>query len=459
MYKLKNKKNIVWLLLIVIVLLGSFIRFYHLDQESLWTDEMVTLDHVREKSFSGLYKSVESKELMGPGYFILLKKWTFFFGETEFSLRFLSAFFDSLSIILVYLIGRKIFNHKIGILSSLFFSTTMLQIVYAQEARPYSLFGFLVLLSTYLLLMSWNNNKNWIVYLSVIVISLYTIHMTFFVILIHLIFTFFYKRKKTKNNILIICATILLYIPGIPILLQQIFVRQENLSRNLIIRGVPHLLGKLGIGFYLIPVSLLTIILFLSIYYFRRIKISKKTLINVSIITIIGLFILQIVFLEISLRSFALIRHSFFLMPFIIIFVSRGLSLIKTSKLKTLLIGLIILFNCITLSIYFTETTKAPWNSVVKIIESNSYSPVIVFDREGTNTDLYKYYSTKNAKLIHDFNLNKLKLILFEGQGFWLISSRNFNQKDDYVQLFNNNFRLQFFQENKEMKIYHYLVK
>ena len=68
-----KQKNLVISLLILIFIIGGFVRFYDLDKESLWTDEMVTISHVREESFQGLINSVENKELMPPGYFILLK--------------------------------------------------------------------------------------------------------------------------------------------------------------------------------------------------------------------------------------------------------------------------------------------------------------------------------------------------------------------------------------------------
>ena len=153
---MKQKKK-VYFWLFLIILLGIGLRFYNLSAESLWTDEMVSLMHTQRSNDLEIIDSVTNMELMPPGYFLILDRWINYFGNSEFSLRFLSVLFDSLSILLVFLIATKLFNKKIGLISAFLLATTMLQIVYAQEARPYSLFGFLVLLSTYLLILAFDN--------------------------------------------------------------------------------------------------------------------------------------------------------------------------------------------------------------------------------------------------------------------------------------------------------------
>src|SRR3989338_8529152 len=97
-----------WLLLIVLLVAG--LRFYDLGGEALWTDEMVSLRHVQDTSFREVIDSVVQAELMPPGYFLFLSGWISFFGISEFSLRFISAFFDTLSIILIFLLGKRFYE-------------------------------------------------------------------------------------------------------------------------------------------------------------------------------------------------------------------------------------------------------------------------------------------------------------------------------------------------------------
>ena len=149
-----------------------------------------------------------------------------------------------------------------------------------------------------------------------------------------------------------------------------------------------------------------------------------------------------ILFLDTIMRSFALIRHSFFLIPLAYITIANGLLKIKSKTFISLIIGIILLFNVITLAIYYTETTKTPWEEAVLIIEEKTSSPIILFDRTGTNVDLYRYYQKEDAKLIGLTYTKNNKLVelaseqvfnqLEPNSEFWFISSRNFKGKIDY---------------------------
>jgi len=233
-------------LLILIVLLGTGLRFYNLSEEALWTDEMVTLNTIRQDSFGDVIWKVADTELTPPGHFIMMWKWKDYFGESEFSLRFLSALFDILAILLVYFIGSR-FNRRVGIISALFFATTMLQVLYAQEARMYSLFGFLVLLSTYLLLQFVERKKYFWLYVVVTALSLYVNYMAFFMMLLHLVILFYYKKEILKEFVLASFVALLLFIPGMRILLHQILLRQPILQKAFVAKGIPSFLAELGI--------------------------------------------------------------------------------------------------------------------------------------------------------------------------------------------------------------------
>lgn len=445
-----KQKKIVIMLLVVILIIGAGIRFYQLGDESLWTDEMVTISHLK----GDLINSLAGKELMPPGYFLLLKPVVAVWGESEFSLRFLSALFDLLSIILVYLIGKKWFDERVGILSAILLATTMLQVVYAQEARPYSLFGFLVLLSTYLFILAKEDKRFWWGYILTVTASMYINYITLFVILIHFLITIFYFKNDIKINLWSILAVGIMFFPEVPILYQQILLRQASLTKNLVLRGVPEYLGQLGIGFYLLPLTLLTIFLVIMFMILRKINtISSKKLINLTLIVIIIGLIAQIIFLDKTLRSFALIRHSFFIAPFAYILAAKGITLIQLKRAIGIIIGIMLIFNITTLAIYYHETTKTPWNKVVKLIESQSDNPVILFDRDGSNLMLYEYYQTKEAQLLSPMDLKDLPVVLGRNREFWFISSRNFDD-NSYTEFVVNNYELISTYTSIEMAVY-----
>lgn len=474
-----NKKTVL-ICLFLIVLLGAGLRFYDLTAESFWTDEMVSLIHVRTENTKALIDSVIYAELLPPGYFLFLKYWSNYFGETEFALRFLSVLFDSLSIILIYLLGKKIFNPKVGLFSALFFSITMLQVVYAQEARPYALFGFLVLLSSYLFLCLYKDGLGrkkkyyFIGYALVNVTSLYVNYIALFIFLFHLlIFLFFFypeNKSSLKEHLLSLISTFILFLPGIQILYLQALIRHPLLQKTLILRGVPEFLSNLGIIFYLLPLILVILFLFLGFYLFKKYlnaSLMKEYLIRVILWVAFLFGIIHLILLNTTLRSFALIRHSFFIFPFFIILLAWAVLELKSSKLRFLAIFIILLFNSGTLLIYYTETTKAPWDEAIDFISEHSdQNTLILFDRSGSNVLLYDYYSLEGFRHLNLTREDRGKLmkideaelfrLLAKEHNFWLVSSRNIKTGDYYKELLTNKYPLILEKKYKELELYYF---
>src|SRR3989344_9621865 len=96
----KMKKPTIITLLIMIILLGTFLRIYHIDEESIWTDEAVSLIEA-DKDFPSLMSFLSKNEGFPFGYSLILHNWIDLFGNSEFSVRFLSAIFGIASILLM----------------------------------------------------------------------------------------------------------------------------------------------------------------------------------------------------------------------------------------------------------------------------------------------------------------------------------------------------------------------
>jgi 4-amino-4-deoxy-L-arabinose transferase-like glycosyltransferase len=134
------------LILPFILLLGAFLRFYHLDGYGLWSDEFVTLMIVSERSYVDLIKTCfEIPQPMPPLYFLLDKSIFDLFVPSEIALRLLSAVSSLITNYLVFALGRTLFDQEAALYGSLLFAVNSTQIVYAQNARPYA---FCLMLST-----------------------------------------------------------------------------------------------------------------------------------------------------------------------------------------------------------------------------------------------------------------------------------------------------------------------
>jgi len=126
--------------ILLVLILGGALRFYHLNGYGLWSDEFVTLMIVSKGTLTGLVRTcLEVPQPMPPLYFLLDKLLVDTLGPSEISLRLLSAICSTLTIYLVFAIGKALFDYEVGVFSALLCAVNSTQIVYAQNARPYAI--------------------------------------------------------------------------------------------------------------------------------------------------------------------------------------------------------------------------------------------------------------------------------------------------------------------------------
>ncbi|HLC96376.1 MAG TPA: glycosyltransferase family 39 protein [Candidatus Nanoarchaeia archaeon] len=381
-----NKKH---RLLIAVILIGVFLRVFNLGTESIWTDEAVSLIEATQPSFNDIASMVADKELLPYGYHLILHYWIDLFGISEFTIRFLSALFSTASILILFLLTRKVFSDKTAFLAALLMSTAMLEIVYAQEARPYALFGFLALLSTLFLVYFVNEQKkrHLAAYGFVTLIALYINYMALFLILFQSL-VFIKYRKQWKAWLTTQITLFILFLPLIPFMVGQALNKYPAWVNALPKFGVPEFLSKLGVFFFALPV-----LLFLAIAFFLVIFIKiKKIPFNATIFFIALIALALIIFssLSIIMRPLSLVRHSFFLVPLIYVAIAWGIFQLK--KHKTACIVAILIFNLITLTIYYVTPTKPEWRQAASYISDRSTYPAVIFNARNSDIYIFSYY-------------------------------------------------------------------
>jgi uncharacterized membrane protein len=131
--------------LAAIVLAGGLLRAVYLGKESLWLDE--SFSHwFSSRPLMELWTTVPLYETHPPLYYTILKAWRAAFGDSEAALRALSALAGTLTIPLVYILGRQAAGPLAGVLAAAMFALSPTHIYHSQEARPYAL---LVLAATW----------------------------------------------------------------------------------------------------------------------------------------------------------------------------------------------------------------------------------------------------------------------------------------------------------------------
>lgn len=208
-----------WLrfLIIIILVLGLFFRFVNLDRKIYWMDETYTSLRISgytesevaqqllegqilslrdlhqyqrinpEKSIVDTVKGLATEEpQLAPLYFILVHFWAQMFGDSVAAIRSFSAFLSVLSFPCIYWLCLELFESSlVGGLACMLLAISPFQLVYAQEARQYSLWTVAILLSSASLIRAIRLNtwRSWGVYAATLAVGVYS-HLFFVLVAI-----------------------------------------------------------------------------------------------------------------------------------------------------------------------------------------------------------------------------------------------------------------------------------
>lgn len=205
--------------LFLLVVIGAFVRLRGISKESLWLDEAfsVFMSHL------GIGEIIQATSVDNhpPLYYIILRAWTTIFGSSETDVRMLSFLFGIALIPLTYILGKRLFSGKVGIMGALFVTFSPILVWYSQEARSYTMLAFLCMLSLWSLIEAVLHTRErfWIVFVLSSVLSFYIHYFAFvFAALEAFVFFLLWKRKDGKifrQAAVAGIASIILYIPWI----------------------------------------------------------------------------------------------------------------------------------------------------------------------------------------------------------------------------------------------------
>lgn len=137
---------------------AALVRFWALSAESLWFDESYSVWVARHSV--GWHISLSTQRIFPPLYYLCLHFWLAL-GESEFIVRSLSAGIGLVSVVVIYLLGRQLFDKRVGFLSALLLAVSPLHIWYSQEARMYILVAGLGLCSAYFMWLALREGRGW----------------------------------------------------------------------------------------------------------------------------------------------------------------------------------------------------------------------------------------------------------------------------------------------------------
>ena len=223
-------------LIIVILVLGIFFRFANLEKKVYWIEEGYTslrISGYTESEFIQKFGDGQIKEIkslqkyqrinpeksvfdtvkglaleesqLTPLYFVAARFWVQLFGDSIAVTRSLSAVFSVLALPCMYWLCLELFESSVTAwLAVAIIAVSPFQIVYAQEARPYSLFVMLILLSSAVLLraMRLKTNSSWGIYAVTLVLGFYS-HLLFGIVARgHGIYVVIIEKFRFNKNVI-----------------------------------------------------------------------------------------------------------------------------------------------------------------------------------------------------------------------------------------------------------------
>lgn len=220
--------------IIFLLILGIFFRFFHLDRKVYWFDEVYTSFRVAGYTSQEIDREIFQNQLITPAdlqkfqqikpestladtieslitedpqhpplYFSLARGWMQMFGSSLTASRSLPALISLLSLPLMYALAKELFITKStpGIATALL-ALSPFDILFAQTARQYSLLTLTILGSSYFLIKAVKNSiwRNWILFILFCSLGLYTHPFFCLNLAAYIIFIcFYYTTLKNRN--------------------------------------------------------------------------------------------------------------------------------------------------------------------------------------------------------------------------------------------------------------------
>jgi mannosyltransferase len=135
-----------FVLLGILMVVAAVLRFHAIGQKPIWIDEGVSIELARLDWYNFL-RILWRHEANMTLYYLLLRAWLPF-GSSEAYIRALSVLPSLAAIPAVYALGRRMFDSRVGLIASFLLTINAYDVRYSQEARSYSLYPFLCILSS-----------------------------------------------------------------------------------------------------------------------------------------------------------------------------------------------------------------------------------------------------------------------------------------------------------------------
>ncbi|MEO5777758.1 MAG: glycosyltransferase family 39 protein [Flavobacterium sp.] len=423
-------------IIIIILVIASIIRLYHLVYQSVWLDEIASITEANPSvNWSDLNVTIVTSDPHPQLYFIFLKTLFILFGYTIWVARFYSAVVGVLGVFSIYLLGKEMMNKNIGLISAFLLAINAFHLNYSQEVRMYALLCLVTVLSFYRLIIFLKNTtyKNAVWYGIFTGLMLITQFFGLFVLVSQLFILFIVLlRLDKKEKLQFLYKSIVSGIVSTAIFLPAvgIFIETTKKKYAAILPTTIDTIKQIFKDFADNSDAVLWISMLIIAFYFV-VVIKKKLFKNKeeSLVILILLSWILVTLIVPIIRSYLVTpminsRYFIVILPPIIVLVALGID--KMGK-KAIQLGIIAalavtsLYQLIYTNDYYNKISKGQFREIADYVikENTDKDPVYsnltwhliyLFDRDKTNTPLvnrvfedYVHEMMKDPKGIHSF--------------------------------------------------------
>jgi 4-amino-4-deoxy-L-arabinose transferase-like glycosyltransferase len=157
--------------ILAIAALAFALRLINLGGRPLWYDEAFAVLYAEKPFATMLHGTITQVEGAAADvhplfFYSMLHAWMRAFGQSPVAVRGLSVLLGTATVVMAYLLGRRLFDWRVGLAAAFVVAVAPFHIYYSQEARMYALLGFAAITMTYFFVRAWSDGGwgNWLAF-------------------------------------------------------------------------------------------------------------------------------------------------------------------------------------------------------------------------------------------------------------------------------------------------------
>lgn len=350
---------------VVVTLLGLFLRLRGLSSQSLWVDEGLSV-WIARKNVADMVTWLVQGDTHPPLYVGLLHVWMKL-GDSVTWIRLLSVTASVATIPFLYLLGRRLFGSHAALLSAFLLAVSPFSIKWAQNARPYALLCLFAIVASYCLVWGLESRQRapWLLYMPAALAALFTHNVGGAIIVAAhvalLLGLSLAKQQRAKVGLRAVSVTLGIWLIWLPAIVVQTLRGGsywldnptprdlEQLALTFMSSGLPAESTALSLGSVLVAAALSLICLgVFSLWKNKSSMLVAVVLLFGPLVLELDLSVLQPVFLDRTMIS---------LIPVFILVLSGGLMWLARRTpgriLAMMAVGTLLLLNFQSLEQYY----------------------------------------------------------------------------------------------------------